>query len=230
MALSISNLETLLPRKTFYMGEWWFPKIDIYLFAHPQSKDPKQMVKYLMRSFRKEGIDIPTQYLAIRAYDGQVEPYACTNKNGAQIILGRLQASKVKQLIWHSNGAFIFTSWKKRIEEAVAQGKCRCELRDGEKWYAVSDMIGIIRTYYGPQTPPSMAGYIAKQNGKSKTYNPWDGRHLYFHDRSPIERYGFTYAVRESRLPEFFQALYEMREVHRKERKIKALTNPPFSA
>lgn len=223
MILSISNLKSLLPRKKFYMGEWWFPKIDIYLFAHPQSKDPKQMVKYLMRSFRKEGIDIPTQYLAIRAHDGQKEPYACTNKKGVQIILGRLQSPCLKQLIWRSNSSSIFASWKERVEEAALQGKVRCELRDGEKWYAVSDMMGVIRTYYAPQTPPSMGGYIARQNGKSKTYNPWGGRDLYFHDRSVFERYGFTYAVKESRLPEFFQALWEMREVHRKDVKIREI-------
>ncbi|MBQ1427768.1 MAG: hypothetical protein IIZ04_02785, partial [Aeriscardovia sp.] len=180
MILSISNLESLLPRKKFYMGEWWFPKIDIYLFAHPQSKDPKQMVKYLMRSFRKEGVDIPTKYLAIRAHDGQVEPYACTNKEGVQMILGRVQAPRLKQLIWNSNSSLIFASWKERVEEAARQGKVRCELRDGEKWYAVSDMMGVIRTYYAPQTPSSMGGYIARQNGKSKTYSPWGGRDLYF--------------------------------------------------
>lgn len=223
MALSISNLESLLPRKTFYMGEWWFPKRDVYLLAHPQSKDPKQAVKHLMQSFRKEGVDIPTQYLAIRAHDGQVEPYACTNKEGAQIILGRLQAPQVKQLLWHFNGAAIFSQWKGRVEEAVAQGRCRCELRDGEKWYAVSDMMGAIRTYYAPDTPPSMGTYIARCNGKNKTYNPWGGKDLCFHDRSALERYGFTYAVNESRLSDFFQSLWEMREVHRKNVK---LTNP----
>ena len=223
MIFSISNLETLLPRKKFYMGEWWFPKRDVYLIANPQSKDPKQMVKHLMRSFRKEGIDIPTKYLAIRAHDGQVEPYACTNKEGAQIIIGRLQAPCLKQLVWRSNSPSILASWKKRVDEAARQGKVRCELREGEKWYAVSDMMGVIRTYYTLQTPPSMGGYIARQNGKSKTYNPWGGRDLYFHDRSAFERYGFTYAVKESRLPEFFQALWEMREFHRKDVKIRAI-------
>ena len=217
MTLSISNIQDLLPRKKFHMGEWWFPKIDVYLLINPQSKKPKEMVKCLMRSCRKEGVEVPTLYLPMRSHDGQVEPYACTNKRGAEIMLGRVQGPKAKQILWRSNGAFIFSQWKRLVDEAVEKGKCRCELRDGERWYAVSDMMGAIRTYYKPNTPPPMGSYIAKQNGKSGSYSPWGGKELYFHDRSEVDRYGFTYAVGEARLQEFFKALWEMREVHRKE-------------
>ena len=82
MTFSISNLEALIPRKKFYAGAWWFPKIDLYLLINPQSKDPKQMVKRIMQSCRKEGVDIPTKYLPMRTHDGQVQPYAFTNRRG----------------------------------------------------------------------------------------------------------------------------------------------------
>ena len=217
MEFDISNIEALLPRKKFYHDEWWWPKIDIYRLLNPTSKQPKQALKALMRACQKEGIDIPTQQLILRTHDGQHQPYACTNREGLRLILGRKGTLKGRQLLWQANSDRLYSQWKRKVEEGVKKGRVRCEFRDGEKWYAVSDMMGAIRTYYSPLTPPSMGNYIKRQNGKTDGYLPWGGRDLYFRDRGQRWGAGFTYCVTEGRLEEFFQALWELREVHRKD-------------
>lgn len=222
MPFPVQNIEARLIRKKFWMGEWWFPKTDVYLLANPASKDPKNNLKALARAFRKEGVEIPTAYLPMRTHDGQVQPYACTNKRGAGIILGRLQGLRVKRLAWEANAPQICRKWKRQVDEAVENGRCRCELRGGEKWYALSDMIAAIRTYYAPGSSSSVATYMKRQNGLSLRYFPWGGADWYFKDRGKGGGSGFTYAVKESQLMEFFEALWEMREYHRKEVKPRA--------
>ena len=103
----------------------------------------------------------------------------------------------------------------------MENGKCRCEFREGEKWYALSDMIAAIRTYYVPGSSSSVATYMKRQNGLSLQYFPWGGADWYFKDRGEGRGSGFTYAVKESRLTEFFEGLFEMREIHRKEVKLR---------
>ena len=213
-----------MPRRVFANFEWWTPIVDVYLAAKPEAKDPRQSVKKIMHSMRKEGVQIPVQYLGCKCRDGQIQPYACTNKSGAQTLWSRLAVDR-RRTSKAPMSSLIMTSWQKTVEEKAKEGKVRSEIRDGVPYYAVSDVIEVVRTHIVKNSAPSEGVYLARREGRDDEtgFYPWKGKQLYLRDRGPKGKAGMTYCVDALNLPAFFNSIWHMRVIPRRQVKQRSM-------
>lgn len=213
-----------MPRRVFVNFEWWAPLVDIYLAAKPEAKDPRQSVKKIMHAMRKEGVEIPVQYLGAKCRNGQTQPYACTNTRGAQTLWSRLAVDR-RRTSTTPMPSLIMTSWRKTVEEKAKEGKVRTEIRDGVPYYAVSDVIEVVRTHIHPHSCPAEGTYLARREGRDdeKGMYPWNGKQLYLRDRGPKGSAGMSFCVDALHLPAFFESIWHMRVCPRRQVKTRSV-------
>ena len=193
-------------RRSFAKGEWWYCKVDIYKSAKPLNHDPRKSCQHFMKKMREEGIKVPTAYLPLKAWDGQIENYACTTEEGAEKMLKRLTCS-----VW---GEPDYPRWKAKVEEAAAKGEIRVKIIDGVRYFAGADMIPVIRSYYmHPESGSSTYHYLAKKEGLSPSFYPWSAKLHYVRDRGERNAFSASGCIAENHLPEFFDSLYHIREI-----------------